>query len=228
MDGDANSLASNTLIRLLRSAPDDPSARSQFVVRCGPKIFRWCRAWGLEEEVAQDLARTILARLAARLPDFVPEPGQGYCGWLWTLTEHSLNDVTARLRRRVELGGEADRLAELDRLEARQELRAELSAEFQLELIAEAKVRVQGRVSPRQWEAFRLTVIEGVSGAETAGRISMSVASVYNAKSKVLRQFQDEILRLNGPEASDRRESVCASTPSRADAVDSSSPARQP
>jgi RNA polymerase sigma-70 factor (ECF subfamily) len=213
MESESNAPASTTLIRLLRSAPDDPWARSQFVVRYGPTISRWCRARGLEAAVADELTQSITTRSVAGRHEFAPAPGQGYCGWLWALTEHVLDDFTARVRRREEADGEPDWLTELERIGAREDLRAELAAEFQLELIAEAKVRVRARVSPRQWEAFRLTVVEGVSGAVTAGLISMGVASVYNAKSKVLRQLQDEMRRLDGPIADDRRQPVCASTP---------------
>ncbi len=213
MESESNAPASATLIRLLRSAPDDPSARSQFVVRYGPTISRWCRAHGLAVEVAEELTQSITTRLVAGRHEFVPAPGHGYCGWLWALTEHALDDFAARVRRREEAVGERDWLSELERIGAREDLRAELSAEFQLELIAEAKVQVRARVSPRQWEAFRLTVVEGVSGAVTAGLISMGVASVYNAKSKVLRQLQEEIRRLDGPIVDDRGQPVYASTP---------------
>ena len=210
MDSDANSLA-NSLTRLLRSAPDDPSRRTEFVVRYDPKVSRWARARGLSEADAQELAETISARLAARMPDFDAESTRGHSDWLWDLTEQALTDFTARARRRAVTGETANSLGDIDHVERKQELRADLAAEFQLELIAEAKSRVRARVSPRQWQAFRLLVIENRSGVEISALVSMSVPSVYNAKSKVLRLLQDEILLLEGPENHHPRESLCAS-----------------
>ena len=213
MDIESDSPSSHALIRLLRSAPDDPATRSQFVVRYGPRISRWCRARGLAEVDVEDLVRAITERLVARMHEFVPDPGRGFRDWLWTLAEQSLDDLAARIRRKEDLGVVANRPAELEGIEARRELRAELAAEFQLELVAEAKARVRSRVSPRQWEAFRMTVIEAVTAAETAGRIGMGVASVYNAKSKVLRNIQDEIRSLDGPDADLRRASADMAMP---------------
>jgi RNA polymerase sigma-70 factor (ECF subfamily) len=60
-------------------------------------------------------------------------------------------------------------------------------------------VRVQGRVEPHTWEAFRLTALEGLSGAEAAGRLRLKVATVYKAKSKVQQMLQEEVARLEGP-----------------------------
>jgi RNA polymerase sigma-70 factor (ECF subfamily) len=59
--------------------------------------------------------------------------------------------------------------------------------------------RVQLRVAPQTWEAYRLTAPEGVSGAEAAERINMQVTQVYLAKRRVQKLLQEEVARLNGP-----------------------------
>jgi hypothetical protein len=40
-----------------------------------------------------------------------------------------------------------------------------LEEEFRRELMDQAIVRVRPRVAPRTWDAFRLTALEGCSGA---------------------------------------------------------------
>jgi RNA polymerase sigma-70 factor (ECF subfamily) len=62
--------------------------------------------------------------------------------------------------------------------------------------------RVRLRVAPQTWEAFRLTALEGLSGAEAAGRIPMQVAQVFVAKRRVQKMLQEEVSRLEqtGPE----------------------------
>jgi hypothetical protein len=51
---------------------------------------------------------------------------------------------------------------------------------------------------PRTWDAFRLTTIEGCSGAAAAARLEMKIARVYLAKSEVKQMIRDEIRKLEG------------------------------
>ncbi len=86
----------------------------------------------------------------------------------------------------------------LQSLEARTDLLSRLDTEFDQEMLAEAMGRVQQRVEPHTWEAFRLTAIEDRSGADVAELLQVKVATVFKAKSKVLKMLQDEILKEEG------------------------------
>ena len=81
-------------------------------------------------------------------------------------------------------------------VEARDDLLKKLEEAFDLELLEEAKVRVQLQVAPHTWEAFRLVTLEGVPPAEVAARVHLRVAMVYVAKSKVQKMLQEEIEKL--------------------------------
>ncbi len=48
--------------------------------------------------------------------------------------------------------------------------------------------RVRPRVAPKTWDAFRLTALEGCSGATAAARLGMKITRVYGAKSEVTRR----------------------------------------
>jgi hypothetical protein len=63
-----------------------------------------------------------------------------------------------------------------------------------------AIVRVQSRVAPRAWDAFRLTALEGCSGAAAAAQLETTVARVYVARSEVKKMIQDEVRKLEGPD----------------------------
>jgi RNA polymerase sigma-70 factor (ECF subfamily) len=63
-----------------------------------------------------------------------------------------------------------------------------------------AALRVQLRVEPQTWSAFQLTAIDGLSAAEAAARLSMGVATVFKAKSRVQAMLRDEIRRLDSDE----------------------------
>ena len=63
-----------------------------------------------------------------------------------------------------------------------------------------AMERVRRRVSARTWDAFRLTALEGCSGADAAGRLEMKVARVYGARREVKEMIRDEVRRSEGLE----------------------------
>jgi RNA polymerase sigma-70 factor (ECF subfamily) len=176
----------------------DQRAWEEFVDRYGRKIYAWCRQWHLQDADAQDVTQTVLARLAQRLPTFTYDGSRSFRGWLRTLTQHAWSDF---LKRRERAGrGSGDRRVEafLASLEAPVSLLTALEEQFDQELLAEASARVQLRVAPRTWEAFRLTAVEGLSGAETAQQLQMRVASVFQAKSRVQKLLQAEIGELEG------------------------------
>jgi RNA polymerase sigma-70 factor (ECF subfamily) len=63
-------------------------------------------------------------------------------------------------------------------------------------LAQQAIARVQAKVKETTWQAFVLTALEGLSGAEVSARLSIPVAHVYVYKDRVcklLRQAVDEL-----------------------------------
>jgi len=80
----------------------------------------------------------------------------------------------------------------LQSVEARDDLVQRLAADYDQELLQEAMVRVKERVEPHTWEAFRLTALEGLSGAEAAERLGLKVPTVFKAKSKVQQMLREE------------------------------------
>jgi DNA-directed RNA polymerase specialized sigma24 family protein len=130
-----------------------------------------------------------------------PGPGR-FRGWLKTVTHHALCDfLSARLRDGAG-GGDGQVESLLLCVEAREDLARRLAEEFDLELAEAAMRRVQRRVEPRTWEAFRLTALDGRPARKAAAELSMPVATVFEYKSRVTRMIQQEVQRLQGPEES--------------------------
>jgi len=88
----------------------------------------------------------------------------------------------------------------------RDDLARRLEAEFDLELLEEAERRVRRRVAPNTWEAYRLTAIEGHSGAEAAARLGMKVAAVFVSRSHVTKHLQSEVQTLEDHAGASRAE----------------------
>lgn len=194
-DGSASGTSVSLLARIRRD-PSDQAAWGEFVKRYAPKIYGWCRQWKLQEADAEDVTQNVLAKLASKLRSFDYDPALSFRGWLKTVTVHALSDFLAE-RRRPGLGsGDSAVAGLLESLEARTDLLAHLEEEFDREMLEEALARVQLKVPHRRWEAFRLTALEGLSGAEAGARLEMNVTTVFTSKCKVQKLVQQEIQKL--------------------------------
>jgi RNA polymerase sigma-70 factor (ECF subfamily) len=185
-----------SLLGKLRRDPTDQGAWCDFVRRYGPRIYRWCRHWQLQEADAQDVTQTVLAKLVQKMASFEYDPARRFRSWLKTVTQHALSDHLETQRRSAQGSGDRQMVQMLEAVEARDDLVRHLEEEFDQELLEEALLRVRGRVSEQKWEAFRLTALEGLSGAAAAARLHMKVATVFTTKSKVQKLVQEEIARL--------------------------------
>ena len=85
----------------------------------------------------------------------------------------------------------------LNLVEARDDLLKSLDSEFDLELLEMAAVQVRLRVDPVTWEAFRLQAYDGLSGADTASRLSINLGSAFVAKSRVRKMLQEIVRELD-------------------------------
>ncbi|HEY1381523.1 MAG TPA: sigma-70 family RNA polymerase sigma factor [Gemmataceae bacterium] len=186
-----------TLLHRLRQAPDDASAWTEFVGRYGAKILDWCRRWHLQEADAQDVAQTVLLRLAVKMRSFEYDPARSFRAWLRTLAHHAWTDLAGR-RRPAAAGDNSAAWDALYSVPARDDLARRLDEVFDLELLEAASARVRGRVAGPTWDAFQLTARDGLPAADAAARLGLPVASVFKAKSNVLKMLREELDRLDG------------------------------
>jgi RNA polymerase sigma-70 factor (ECF subfamily) len=195
----AKSSSSRTSVSLfgrLRQEVADPADWAEFVGRYGPLILGWCRRWKLQEADAEDVAQDVLLRLSSKLRTFRYDPSQSFRAYAKTLAYYAWCDFL-EARQRPGAGGTGDSvvLEQLNSVAARDELQEQLADAFDRELLEAAMERVKARVEERTWEAFRLTAIEGLSGAEAAAQVGMAVATAFKAKSKVQQMIREEISR---------------------------------
>jgi RNA polymerase sigma factor (sigma-70 family) len=196
MASGANSGTGSVLLLLLND-PANPWCWEGFVERYGPKIYGWCRQRGLQEADAQDVTQEVLTQLVQKLKTFRYDPHKGsFRAWLKTLTHHAWCDYLES-RRAERVGDDDPKVAErLEILEAREDLLQALAETFDLEVLAEAQVRVQLRVSPRDWKIFEQLAVEGRTGPVVARELGMTVTAVLMAKSRVQQKLRKEIRSL--------------------------------
>jgi RNA polymerase sigma factor (sigma-70 family) len=199
MNGGLDTPTSTTLLGRLRQDPADQAAWAEFVRRYGPLVYGWCRRWQLQEADAQDVTQDVLVKLAAKMRTFSYDPARSFRAYLRTLARYAWCDFLEGRKQPGAGSGGSDVLKLLETVEASDDLVQRLHKQFDQELLAEAQVGVRQRVEPDTWEAFRLTAVEGLSGAEAAGRLGLKVATVYKAKSKVQKMLHEEVARLEQP-----------------------------
>jgi RNA polymerase sigma-70 factor (ECF subfamily) len=168
MTGGPDTPTSTTLLTRLRHEPADQAAWAEFVRRYGPLVYRWCRRWQLQEADAQDVTQAVLVKLADKMRTFAYDPTRSFRGYLRTLARYAWCDFLEARKQPGAGSGGSDVLQFLETLEAGDDLERRLSEQFDQEVLEEAQARVQQRVEPATWEAFRLTAVEGLSGAEAA------------------------------------------------------------
>lgn len=196
MPEDQSSRTSVTLLGRLRQDAHDHAAWNEFVARYEPRILQWCRGWGLQESDARDVTQDVLLKLQGLLAKFAYDPSRSFRGWLKTLTHHAWRDLVDDRRRKGSGSGDTSMQAFFENIAVGDTLVDQLEEEFRNEVLDQAMARVRTRVQPRTWDAFRLTALEGCSGAIVADRLEMNITRVYTAKSEVQKMIRAEVRKL--------------------------------
>jgi RNA polymerase sigma-70 factor (ECF subfamily) len=184
------------LLGRLRATPDDPVAWSEFVDVYGATVLGWCHRWGLQQSDAEDVTQNVLLKLSTHMRKFEYDPARGFRAWLKTVAVHELQAYVARQRKAVQGTGRDTIAQRLETIEAREDLARSLEEVFDQELLQQAAALVRDRVEARSWEAFQLLAVQGVSGAEAANRLGMTIAAVFMSRSRIQRMIREEIAHL--------------------------------
>ncbi|NBV45505.1 MAG: sigma-70 family RNA polymerase sigma factor [Planctomycetia bacterium] len=189
MVGVGSDTTCQSLLYRVRTVPTDEGAWQEFVQRYEPRIRSFCLTIPLQAADADDVAQTVLLKMVRRMRDFEYDPAGSFRAWLRTVINNALADFLDERRRR------SDGIVPLlEGVVAMESLAREVEEEFDRELLEAALADVRQRVPASQWEAFRMTSLDGLSGAEAAQRLGMPVATVYTAKSKVRKLVREAVM----------------------------------
>ena len=174
----------------------DPTAWSRLVTTFGPIVYRWCRSSGVRESDAPDIVQEVFAAVARSIAGFQRERTQGsFRSWLATITRNKVRDHFRRQAKSQLAEGGTEALMYLQQFA--EELDSTICAET-----AEASIvrlvlgQVEAEFEPGTWRAFWLTTIENRKAADVATELGISAASVYQAKSRVLRRLRGRLAEL--------------------------------
>jgi RNA polymerase sigma-70 factor (ECF subfamily) len=184
----------NTSLSLLeRLRGNDPEAWRRLVALYGPLVLYWGRRSGLTEDDAADLLQDVFRSVTGAIGRFRRDrPGDTFRGWLWSISRNKLRDYFRdRDRHPVAAGGsEAQaRFAEVPEDEPDSAPESEPSRA----LVHRALDVVRGDFEDRTWQAFWRTTVDGLAAADVAAELGLGLASVYQARSRVLRRHREEL-----------------------------------
>jgi RNA polymerase sigma-70 factor (ECF subfamily) len=139
---------------------------------------------------------------AIRRLDYDPRRGS-FRGWLFTIVRSQLLNLRRRKHEFGQGSGDSSIQRRLEEEPAPDQEAAAWEAEYQQRLFAWAVEQVQPQVRPATWQAFWQTAVEGQPAREVAASLSLSVASVYLARSRVMARLKAILEQAQEPGAAD-------------------------
>jgi RNA polymerase sigma-70 factor, ECF subfamily len=179
---------------LLRAQTGEANAWQDLTDLYRPLIIGWLNRQGVAAGDLEDLSQEVLLTVVKHLPDFQHSGHRGaFRSWLRTIVCSRTADYWRAIDSGTQASGGSGATAALQQIaDPDSELNRQWDEEHDryvlhclLDLVAE-------EFEPATMRAFRRLALDGVSGADAAQEVGLSVAAVYVAKSRVLARIRQE------------------------------------
>ncbi|MCB9865680.1 MAG: sigma-70 family RNA polymerase sigma factor [Phycisphaerales bacterium] len=187
-----------TLLLRLRDRTDSLSW-NEFHERYGQLLYRYARQRGASPVDAEDIVQDVALSLLKALDGFEYDAGKGrFRAYLRVAVIRAM----ARRANKAARQGEVVDPHNFDYLSAIDEANSDehWEKEWRAHRLRWALRAVADSFEPVTLDAFRMHVLAGKSVKETAGALGISEASVYQAKSRVLKQVKQRLDELDPDE----------------------------
>lgn len=188
--------SSSGLSLAIRLRDGSAQAWSQLVELYGPLVESWSAQAGLDPAAREDIAQEVFLAVHRSIGDFDPQrPNATFRGWLWRITR---NAVIQRIRRH-EIRGTGGSTAHeqlmqhVDPWPDATPSQPPSNVRDMRTLLRRAMQQVRPHVEQQTWQAFWQTAVLGRSAADVAAELSMTPASVRQAKSRTLRRLRQQL-----------------------------------
>jgi len=181
-----NDTRSSLLVRL---RDNEESAWREFFTLYTQVVFRYALRCGLQASDAEDITQEVLIGVAGSIRNFEYQPEKGrFRNWLSVIVRRRL----ARFWNSAQCCGQLPEETVDDR-----QMDPIWQDEFQATILAAAMQNVQPRFADITWQIFESTWKNDESASHVAERLKVPIEVVYNAKSRVLKQLESEVLRIS-------------------------------
>jgi RNA polymerase sigma-70 factor, ECF subfamily len=187
---------------LQRALDHQPDAWQRLVILYDPLVRHWCRRGGVAFQDLDDVAQEVFSKVFAALDTFRRrEASDSFRGWLYGLTRHRMLEHFRRAGRHIAAAGgsEAQALI-LNRPGPETDSHGAPDQEERIlygELYRRALEFIRGEFEPRTWQMFWRSVVDALPTSVVAAELTVSDASVRQARSRVLRRLRQEAAELD-------------------------------
>lgn len=174
----------------------DPAAWQRLVEVFGPVVYRWCRASNVPERDAADVVQDVFATVAKGLENFQRQKESGsFRSWLATITRSRTIDYFRQAAGREAATGGTDALQALH--QHAEQLDSTVTTEGVEGILSRRLLQtVEAEFESVTWQAFWSTTIDHQKAGDVAEELGISRASVYQAKSRVLKRLRERLAEL--------------------------------
>jgi len=187
-----------TFLMRLRDRSDSLSWE-QFNERYGELLYRYARKRGASHSDAEDVVQEVVMNLFKAMDGFEYDVRKGrFRGYLRTAVVHAMG---RRAQKDAKQAKPLDPQV-FDFISAEKDSSADArwEQEWRLHRLRWALRKVASEFEPITLQAFELHALRGVTVEEAAQQLGMSKASVYQAKSRVLRRVKEQLDTLDPDE----------------------------
>ncbi|MFQ5592214.1 MAG: RNA polymerase sigma factor [Phycisphaerae bacterium] len=180
-----------TLLIRLRDRSDELSW-DEFHDRYGELLYRYARGRGASHADAEDIVQEVELALFKAMDGFVYDARRGrFRGYLRSAVVHALGRHSSK-HAREHAGYDP---AALDCAAALREASTDghWEREWRLHRLRWALRSVAGEFEEKTLQAFQAHALGGMSVEETAEKLGLSKASVYQAKSRVIKRLKEKL-----------------------------------
>jgi RNA polymerase sigma factor (sigma-70 family) len=183
--------ASDTRSSLLtRLRVQDEHAWREFFRIYTPIVLGYIHRKGLQPDDAEDVCQEVLLEVAKCIQKFQYKPEMGrFRDWLGTIVHRKV------IRYWKARGYNVNKAPQLDTEDG--QLDAEWFDEFRVTIMRTAIENIRPRITEQTWLAFETTWVRNESALAAAERLQIPIEVVYNAKYRVLKLLEAEVIRIS-------------------------------
>lgn len=176
----------------------DPETWSRLVHTFSPVVYRWCRASGISDSDAADVVQDVFSAVARGIVGFERKKARGsFRSWLATITRNKVRDYFRSQRPHPQAAGGTDAHRWME--QQPEDLESTICPETaKSPILRNVLEQVRAEFETMTWDAFWKTTVEGQSATSVAESLGIAVASVYQAKSRILRRLRQRLSELPG------------------------------
>ena len=179
---------------LLRAQTGETDAWKDMTDLYRPLILGWLNRQGVPAGDLEDLSQEVLLSVVKHLPGFQHSGHRGaFRAWLRTIVCRRTADYWRAIDGDTQARGGSGATAALEEIaDPDSDLNRELDEKHDRYVLDCLLDLVEEEFEPTTMKAFRRLALDGVSGAEAAQELGLSVPAVYVARSRVLARIRQE------------------------------------